>query len=95
MDFLGVFLAFLVLIGGLILAIFASKIGRFMHDERVEQAKVRLETGESKIVRVILGGDPKWIMKISPKFYIWLCRSLGVFFLVISGLMIYSQYISG
>ena len=96
MDF-GVFLDIWVLVGGLILVIFASKIGRAMHNIRVERAKTLSEERRDRIARIIyLGGaNPREFVKTSPKFYIWLCRILGIFFLVISGLLIYSKYLSG
>jgi hypothetical protein len=88
MDYFGIFLQFWVLACGLVLVIFASKIGGAIHNIRVEQAKTLSEERKDRIARSIyLGGaNPREFLKTSPKVYIWLCRSMGIFFLIISGL---------
>jgi len=81
------FFSILVLIGGLICVIFASKIGRAMHNYRVERAKELYKKNKYTMARIVAGGSPEELMKINPQFYVWLLRILGVFFLIISGLM--------
>ena len=94
---IGIFLDIWVLLGGLVLVIFASKIGTYMHNVQVERAKTLSEERKDRIARIIyLGGaNPIEFVKTSPRSYIWLCRSVGIFFLIISGLIIYSRYLSG
>jgi hypothetical protein len=76
-----------VLIVGLICVLFASPIGKYMRDYRIEKAKELYKERKYIMARIIVGGSPEQLTKMNPKIIAWLSRAIGIFFIIISGLM--------